>query len=188
MKKNIYFLILLLAGMASYGQQNVLATVQLPGDVKEAIIREYEYPQTISYIRTTDGCCFALADNNFTLTCAWLDCDYEIKDFELLGDTAFFCGTSITSGNGIVGWFDCQTLFSGLNGYHIYDQFDVITDTHNTVGYVKSFSDLTIFKSNEDEFLHVALVGTTNAGTACAAELKGNPYTNNWQYTGQLRK
>lgn len=90
MKKNVYLLLFLLPVFVSYGQQNVLATVQFPGEIKDAIIREYEYPQTISYIKSSAGCCFALADNNLILTCAWLDCKYEVKDFEIFENLVFF--------------------------------------------------------------------------------------------------
>lgn len=188
MKKNVYLLLFLLPVFVSYGQQNVLATVPLPGDVKEAIIREYEFPKTISYIRTTEGCGFALADNNFILTYAWLDCKYEIKDFEIFENVVYFCGADNSVNQGIVGWFDCTALFSGSDGYHIYDTYYAVYDSasipHDTA-LVEIFNDLTIFTSPEymSEYLHLALVGETKKSTACVAEMVGFPYTNNWTYT-----
>lgn len=188
MKKNVYLLLFMLPVFVSYGQQNVLATVSLPGDVKEAIIREYEYPQTISYIKSSAGCCFALADNNLILTCAWLDCKYEVKDFEIFENLVFFCGADNSVGRGIVGWFDCAAMFYGGGGYHIYDNYYMISDTSNTpydTAQVKVFNDLTIFDSPEymSEYIHLALVGETKEGVACVAEMIGLPYTNNWIYT-----
>ena len=90
MRKQLYLLFFLLAGMSSQGQQNVLATVQLPGAVENAIIREYAYPKTISYIKTTAGCGFAMADNSLILSWASLDCKYEITDFEIRDEIVYF--------------------------------------------------------------------------------------------------
>ena len=187
MKKNVYLLLFLLPVFVSYGQQNVLATVQFPGEIKDAIIREYEYPQTISYIKSSAGCCFALADNNLILSCAWLDCKYEINDFEILENVVYFCGTDNSVNQGVVGWFDCQDLFSGVDGYHVYNTYYAVTNAQSTPytqKLVKVFSDLTIFNSPEfmADYVHLALVGETVEGTACVAEMIGMDHTNSWIY------
>lgn len=85
-------------------------------------------------------------------------------------------------------------MFYGGGGYHIYDTYYAVTDSaaipYDTA-LVKVFNDLTIFESPEymSEYIHLALVGETNLvgainkDIACAAEMIGLPYTNNWIYT-----
>ena len=189
MKRKFYLMgIMLLAGLSSQAQQGWLATTPLPGNVKNTIVRHYLDEQSISYIRTGNGCYFAWSDNQNFIQLVQIDCAYEVKDFEIIEDTVCFCGTDGTYG--FAGWFSIPDLMAGTDYYHIYNLFK--TQYPNYVypytpftSYVTVFNDLTIFDNPEEQMrrVHVALVGNNDKNFVCVAEMKGFFSTNNWTYT-----
>ena len=173
MKRKFYLMgIMLLAGLSSQAQQGWLATTPLPGNVKNTIVRHYLDEQSISYIRTGNGCYFAWSDNQNFIQLVQIDCAYEVKDFEIIEDTVCFCGTDGTYG--FAGWFSIPDLMAGTDYYHIYNLFK--TQYPNYVypytpftSYVTVFNDLTIFDNPEDQMrrVHVALVGNNDKNFVC---------------------
>lgn len=133
------------------------------------------------------GCYFAWSDNQNVIKLVGIDCNYKVRDFEIIEDTVCFCGGY--GGYGFVGWSSIPDLLSGSDGFHVYyNQFETrgYDFSSNLVpSWVSVYKDLTIFENMEDpeRRVHIALVGETARGGACVAELKGFFNTNSWTYT-----
>lgn len=190
MRRKRYYLMLsmlLFAGLSSQAQ-GWLATTALPGDIENTIIREYQTDFSISYIKTTAGCYFAWSDNQSAIELVEIDCEYDVRDFEILEDTVCFCGQY--GGYGLVGWFSIPDLFWGNDIFHVFhNQFSTqayhVHEVTPTNSYVAVFNDLTFFeeKENPDGWIHIALVGETEEDESCVAELTGFFGPNSWNYT-----
>ena len=189
MKKKYYLMgIMLLAGLSSQAQTGWLATTRLPDNVKNTIVRHYLDEQSISYIQTGNRCYFAWSDNQNFIQLVQIDCDYEVKDFEIIEDTVCFCGAY--GNNGFAGWFSIPDLMAGTDDYHIYHSFNTqypnyLNPSSPIDSPVTVFNDLTIFDNPEDQMrrVHVALVGKNDKEFVCVEEMKGFFSTNNWTYT-----
>ena len=117
MKKIFIYLFLCLLCLSSFGQGTAYITQSDLVGYPE-IIRQYDnlpgnhviyYKDAPSGIKGYVG----LTDvyNNITYSQVVRDC--IVKDLEVLGDWAFFCGYTVNTNKALIGWFDIHELASG---------------------------------------------------------------------------
>ena len=134
------------------------------------IIREYSYPEVITYQEENGlelGAChsFCYTDLLSVDHSVRIKPEIDVKDFIIVGDTIFFCG--IYNGNvpeGCVGWFQYGDFFNGGHEYYFYHKFPTVS------GYVSAFTHLTLVYDSTRE-IKIALVGESTSGLACVAEM-----------------
>lgn len=83
--KKIFFIGAFLFFGIAYGQQYI-TQVSYPDDIVKAIVREYNYPSTISYIETLSDHYFSYADASMTVVNVSIGTDVSVSDFVIYGD------------------------------------------------------------------------------------------------------
>lgn len=181
MKKILFciFVLFYVIGFDTAMCQHAVVQTNYPNDVERTIVREYNYPATVSYVETSVKHYFAYADASMTVTNCEISHDISVTDMELHGQFAYFCGYNTVSGVGVWGWFDVNTLISGALNYYTYDNFSC------NVLYADSLFSLAVYE--ELGLLHIATVGSTTDGAgkkyACLIDITGTEGTvAGWNY------
>ena len=84
LKKTLLFLVTLATGTVQGFGQHRIVEVQYPSAVNQTIVREYNYPATVSYVETAVEHYFAYADASMTVTNCEISHDISVTDMELL--------------------------------------------------------------------------------------------------------
>ena len=179
---NTKFLIFATVALFAIGDamaQHAVVQANYPNDVERTIVREYNYPATVSYVETSVEHYFAYADATMTVTNSEISHDLFVTDLALHGKFAYFCGYNTVSGVGVWGWFDVNTLIGGALSYYLYDGF-VCSSL-----YVDSLFDLDVFE--EKGQLHIVTVGSATDGAnkkrPCLIDITGTEGTaTGWNY------
>lgn len=160
--------------------QHRITEVQFSDTIERVIIREYEYPSTISYIEIADSHFFTLADENMLAYSAAISSDIFVLDFVIHEQYVYFCGfRKKNTTRGIWGWFDVNDIHSGTLNYYTYEEFGCAPQ------YVDTLHSLSIHE--EEDGFHVAMVGAnTDGGTTqrwCFIDIWGTPGSETgWEY------
>ena len=133
--------------------QNDITQVDYPQGMQHAIVREYKYPSTVSYVETATDHYFAYSDSSMVVKNIEFSHDIFVTDFEIHDQYGYFCGYNDVSGKGVWGWFDVSTIDNNCFKYHIFDGFEC-----NGL-YADSLFGLAVFE--EQGQLHVVTVGCT---------------------------
>ncbi len=181
MKKVLFyfFTFIYVIGFDTAMCQHAVVQTNYPNDVKRTIVREYNYPATVSYVQTAVEHYFAYADATMAVTNCEISHDISVSDMELHGKYAYFCGYNTVSGTGVWGWFKVASLASGNLNYYIYDDF-----VCNNL-YADSLFDLDVFE--EKGQLHIVTVGSTTDGASkkkpCLIDITGTEgIATGWNY------
>lgn len=94
---------------------------------------------------------FALTDMT-VMTDIFVAKGFTVKDFEIIDRLVFFCGAT-TSGSGLIGWFDIDSLFHHGGGAYI----DATLSTYG----LESLDNIELFYDQEG-VIHVAGYGTSS--------------------------
>ncbi len=174
----------LLAALASFSGtargQHRITEVQYSDKINRTIVREYEFPATVSYVETADTHFFVYADASMQVFCAPVDKDIYVRDFVIHGKYAYFCG--FRSGNvtkGIWGWFNVDDLVNGAVTYNTFSDFQCQPQ------YVDTIHSLAVHE--EQNGFHIAMVGANTDGASmrrwCLIDVWGTPGSSTgWQY------
>ena len=145
------------ASVVSVSAQQAITQAQFPYDITKTIVKEYTYPNTVSYVETTGEHYFAYADASMDVIYQEIDKNIYVQDFKIFKDAVYFCGYDKTSGcQGVWGYFNVLDLKSNNMPYNTYSGFtckkqDVDT-LHNIVVY------------DIQTAMHIVAVGTTTDG------------------------
>lgn len=185
MKRILYFATFLILSTFSTGvlaQTSVVAHVQLPFEIKNTIIREHNYPATVSYLDNffAVGGVFLYADASLAATYLFIDSMYCVNDFVVDRDTVWFCG-NLHGGKCFVGFFDINDFFWGTHNYNIADNVfystnSVVATLTKLVSYIDSANTR-----------HLVAIGTTELGQYCVMNVTYDVATSTWSYeTGEV--
>lgn len=152
-KKVLLSFTILFVGIGNALCQHAVTQATYTNNIEKTIVREYNYPATVSYVETSVEHYFAYADASMTVTNIEFSHDISVTDLAMHNDFAYFCGYNTVSGTGVWGWFDVNTLIGGSLNYFLYDGF-VCSGL-----YVDSLYDLVVFE--EKGQLHIVTVGST---------------------------
>ena len=168
MKVNVlYLLAFSLFAIDCQCQSEILYT-NLSGNVEKTIVRDFNYPASISYVKTSTGGCFVYYDGvSYSPTKVEVIPLYEVNDFRIDDDTLYFCGSN-TYGEGIVGHFNVYDFFFGSHDYIVLSS-SFITE----LGMVGSFDKMGIYKYGSSR--KIAAIGRTQSGTCFVSEMIYNP-------------
>jgi len=180
MRWNPIIILFVLLGVVAYGQDRV-TEVQYGGGIANAIVREYSYPATVSYVETSSEHHFAYADASMQVINSQIPSTLYVLDMEVHGGFVYFCGYDNAGPTvGVWGWFKVADLMSGALTYHTYDGFQ------QSPLYADTLHDLVVFEDNGET--HVALVGAVTDGQSkrhwCSVDVigtEGSP--SGWSYT-----
>lgn len=175
----ISIIILTTANVSVFGQ-TALCQATFPHKIKKTIVREYNYPATVSYVETTNIHYFAYADASFTLRCHPIDSNIFIRDFKIFEDTVYFCGIDKSNGcHGVWGHFPVADLLSNTLHYNTYSSFTCKNKSVDTLHAIIAY--------RENGEKHCVTVGTATDGTlvrnGCTIDLTPHsPPSSNWKY------
>lgn len=175
-----FFVLFYVIGYDTAMCQHAVTQAAYPNDVERTIVREYNYPTTVSYVETSAEHYFAYADASMTVTNCEISHNLYVTDLVLHGDFAYFCGYNTVSGVGVWGWFDVNTLISGALSYYTYDNFGC------SGLYADSLFSLEVYEQQGQ--LHVVTVGSTTDAmgqkkTACLIDITGTEnIATGWNY------
>lgn len=172
-------MLLLLAIPESKGQHRITEAM-FSDKIQKTIVREYNYPATVTYVETTDTHYFVYADESMQIACTPIDNTIHVLDFVIHDKKVYFCG--FQNGNttqGIWGWFDVSGLMIAPLTYHTYDGFNCQSQQVDTI------HSLAVHEE-QGEF-HIAMVGANTDGVAtrrwCLIDVWGTPgSTTGWHY------
>ena len=168
-------MLLFLPSFAAWGQYGT-SWVPYPDNVKKTIVRECHYPSTVAYVETSTARYFVYDDGSPQTINVQIDNDYDINDLEVLGEYAYFCGSVVSTGMGLFGWFSVTDLFVNNMPYYLYSNFPTYT------GMVDNFSRLVVYDSPSSP--RIAVAGSTTTGRGCTMELGGVAGNiGGWSYT-----
>lgn len=160
--------------------QHVITRSPYPNNVIKTIIKEYNFPSTISYVETIHNHYFSFSDTNMSIVNCEIDKNLFICDFILLKDEVYFCGYDNNAQTvGIWGKFDINGLINGNLTYELYDNF-VCGQT-----YADTLNSLVVYdKQGTTTFV---VVGSVNDGTSiprgCTIEITPSTVgTYAWNY------
>lgn len=177
--KNLFLLGSFLFFGIAYGQQYI-TQVSYPDDVVKTIVREYNYPSTISYVETASDHYFSYADASMTVVSVSIGTDVSVSDFVIYGDYVYICGVEHSgTTKGILGWFRANDLTSGTLTLNTWDTYECAN--YN----LDSLYSLVTYYTLRDS-VYIALVGSASDGVsrrACMMEIVGvEGNTNGWRY------
>ena len=105
--------------------QHAITEAHYPDDIVTTIIKEYQYPATISYVETKEHHYFAYADHSMTVISCEIDNDIFVRDFVVNEDKVFFFGfRNGKVSSGLWGWFRIIDLINSNLSYDIYENFN----------------------------------------------------------------
>lgn len=158
MKKNIFFFFVLTALLHSVKGQNAVTQAPYHTDIVKTIVKEFDYPATISYVETKTEHYFAFADQSMTVTNCEIDADIFVRDFVVIDNKVYFCGfRDGKSTSGIWGFFDIIGLQNANLSYEVYENFACNKE------FVDTLHRLTVYTDNAD-IRHIVTVGTISGG------------------------
>lgn len=171
--KNItLWLIMCSFATVSVAQTSVVAHADMPFPIERTIIRDYNFPATVSFVECTSESYFVYADASLSPIYMPIDPNCYVNDFVIDNDTVWFCGKNI-KGLGIIGFFDINDFFFGLNNYNIINGS---LSTSNSK--VTNLTKLVSYKDSLNA-RHVVAIGKTDLGQYCVVNITpktGNPY------------
>ena len=167
MKKNIFksilFLFILLSVANLSAQTSQIYEMQLPYPVSRTIVREAAAPISIVYAETSQGHYFIHNDHSGTQKMVEINSSFSVSDFDVDGDSVFFCG-NIINGQVFLGFFDINDLFFGSGAYSAD-----ITAINTLTGTVDSLSKMVTYK--DSSFRQIAAIGTSSSGLPCVVHI-----------------
>ena len=179
MKKHMLFFLAMLTqcpNMGIWAQTSVVAHLDFPYAISNTIVREHHYPNTISYLETSNGGYFVYADASLSSTILPIDPNCRVNDFVIDNDSVFFCGNSI-NGEGIVGFFGIQDFFLGSNDYHLTSNINYSPQNSVSVlNKIVAYKDATNVRN-------IMAIGKTTPGDYCVVNLKYNGVPTFWDCT-----
>lgn len=183
MKKISFFTIFLSLSVLltdCWAQTSVVAHANMPFPIERTIIREHNFPSTVSFVELEKRGYFVYADTTYTATYLPIDSNFFVNDFVIDDDTVWLCGKTI-QGQGFVGFFEINEFFFGSNNYYLIK--DSLLSTHSVV------QDLTKLVSYVDDstIRHIVAIGTTKLGQYCVVNLTNSLSDPVWLYeTGEV--
>ena len=175
MKRIIFYLFLFVFGVFSCTAQNsVYAHISLSDLIGDVIVREYNYPITITYFESGEARYFAYVDTSYVMQYKPISDTITVKDFVVDNDTVFFCGVS-NNGKGVLGFFDINDFFYGQGYYYVTNSL-----FRTSQGYVKSFSKTVTVGCVQR---HWVSIGETENGLSCVADMQYDNVTGIVSYT-----
>ena len=182
LKKALLFLVTLATGTVQGVCQHRLVETQYPSAVNQTIVREYNYPATVSYVETATTHYFGYADATLSILNTEIDPNIFVRDFVIFEDYVYFCGWEKLqqTTKGVWGWFKVNSLMQSNMNYHVYDDFDCGQI------YADTLQSLVAFRDSMNA-LHVAVVGSMRDGNtkdrSCMLDITGTAGGNVWTYT-----
>jgi len=172
MKKIFCILYLSLLGCTVLGQYSVTASKQnLHGVVNHTIIKEYDYPKTISCVFSDNTkSTFILSDQTlqtkeFTLNNIKVnDMMFARKATGGLYDTLIFCGKDLTTGFAMVGYFNINDVFNGSG--QVFVQDSIVSAYPNIM--VDELTRMAIYASEVGT--HVVCIGRNKEDYPCLVD------------------
>ena len=175
-------LLYLMSGLA-VAQTSVVAESPNQSKSKKVIIREYQYPATITCANSGyDSVTFIYTDasmQSYELVIR----GYYVNDMRIVKDTLFFCGRKTGKGiyQGFIGYFKFDSRFEHIDSICLYHDFYVGFGYGNKVD---EFTRMVTYTSSIGD-LHVACVGECSNGIhPCLVDMYTNQYIGFWQYAG----
>lgn len=138
-------------------------------NVTSTLIREYQYPKTISCVNSTDNTAtFILSDQNLQTIEISVD-SIVVNDMDISLDTVFFCGRTISYPNdAIIGFFDVNEAFYNTGNVYIQTGFTA----GNSSVLIKELTRLVTYR-NANYKRHVVCIGSSqnNKPLPCIVDL-----------------
>lgn len=127
MKKNIFnvtFFLVICIGFSSVFGQTSISAISIPYfSINNQIIKEYNYPSTITCDFVTDSFSSFFSYQDATMICTERPVpNCHVLDFVIDNDTVFFCGEG-RNGLGIIGFFDINDFFFNMGYAYVQDSF-----------------------------------------------------------------
>ena len=178
MKKNIIMLgiICILQGVA-WGQSHVVSEPHIV-DAVSSVIREYNYPSTVTCVNIDDGTTRFILSNPNMQTIERVITGYYVNDMvlDVAKDSAFFCGYMLDDyHHAIIGFFNISSLFYGSGSISVQEVF-----THqHTYDYVSNMTRMVSYLNSNNE-RHVVCIGNTKEKSPCITDMSvggSNNYT-----------
>ena len=161
--------------------QHVITHSQYLDDVNKTIVKEYNFPATISYVETKGHHYFSYSDASMSITNCEISNSLFICDFMFLNEVVYFCGYDTNTNTvGVWGYFNASDLINKNLSYEIYNDFSC------TLGYADTLNSLVVY-DNKGVTTFV-VVGSANDGTSdprgCTIEITPSASgTFAWDYT-----
>lgn len=183
MKKRIIFTLMLALSVPAteaLAQTSVVAHADMPFYIDRTIIREHNYPATVSFLGSGMDGYFLYADASLSATYLPLNTKHYVNDFVIDNDTVWFCGKDI-NGLGFIGFFDINDFFFGSNNYYIINNSLLTTNSK-----VEDLTKLVSYTDNST-IRHVVAIGTTGLGQYCVVNMTFDASSASWKYeTGEV--
>lgn len=181
--KKVVFIIMIFAAISPLWAQysGFSFNALMPNAIEKTIIRELQFPASISYVETQTEHYFVYHDGSINpLEVVEINPNLYVKDFVISDDTVFFCGRNPVTDMGFVGHFEISSFFSLTSSY---------TYTGNPMfcpyGHVASFNKMTTFSLNGAR--KMGLIGEDPTGQQVVAEIRYSPSISTYDYTtGEL--
>lgn len=182
MKKVVFIMMIFAAISPLWAQYSGFSfNALMPNAIEKTIIRELQFPASISYVETQTEHYFVYHDGSINpLEVVEINPNLYVKDFVISDDTVFFCGRNPVTDMGFVGHFEISSFFSLTSSY---------TYTGNPMfcpnGHVASFNKMTTFSLNGAR--KMGLIGEDPTGQQVVAEIRYSPSISTYDYTiGEL--
>ena len=159
-------LFMLITSVSVYGQATRLTFVPMNDAVNKTIIRECNYPATISYVETTSEHFFIYnsgLNGNIQVISVPISTLLGVNDFVIKGDTVFFCG--VRSGNGFIGFFCVNDFFFSTHNFQL-----LASIMPSVSGTVTSLNKMVLYSSNG--IRELVAIGKTSTGLDCVTVLQ----------------
>lgn len=182
MKKIIFTVFCIISlSVISVSAQQAITQAQFPFDITKTIVKEHNFPSTVSYVETTGAHYFAYADATMDVIYQEFDKNIFVRDFKIFDGFVYFCGYDVTSGcKGVWGYFKVLDLMSNNVQYNTYSDFNCSKHTVDTLHSIVVYSIQSV--------INIVTVGTTTDGgmvkNGCTIHITpstGGIY--NWDYT-----
>lgn len=138
--------------MKTFGQNERVSSAPMPEPITKTIVRHYQNDEVIGYVQTTRNSYFTLSDAQSYNKVFSIDPKYIVNDIKIEDNIAYFCGRNTITNTGIIGHFDVNDFFSGVDGYYILDNLPT-----NTPGVVDNLTRLDLFHNRNG--LNVTAIG-----------------------------
>lgn len=183
MKKISFFTILLSLSVLltdCWAQTSVVAHANMPFPIERTIIREHNFPSTVSFVELEKRGYFVYADTTYTATYLPIDSNFFVNDFVIEDDTVFFCGNN-SNGDGFIGFFDINDFFFGSNSYFLNDNIlSAVQGKVVVLSKLVSYVDVVPRRN-------IVAIGVTASGQKCVVNMVYDAAASTWRYkTGEI--